>query len=631
MPPAKRQMISYQNGSSASPNDVKGSQFDDESGFGPTKGEVKPQKACVQCRRSKVKCVHEGGPPCRRCTDTKQECKFRLRADDETWRERTDETLNKLSVALDTLISRGVPTVPPPPPQTHTNMRPILPTRNASAPGIYTQHHPFSPNGHPPLPSSLGHALPSPHHLPMNRYPIHGLPPLHSPHSEPLHEFQSPANDFNGSHDAFSPGYNRRFIHKKRESSTFDIDGLDAIHHASPQTPSQTGRARHNSAQLMPPPLPPIHLNPDQTLPSPVLSHFMSTDKPLHIHGLSNRPRWMMGMTTSYAKATPTIGASDPRFSVIRMGLIPMDRAKALFIFFAEKLQPHSFGFPTYPASEIMTPVIIAAILTVSTLFEISSRSFHDSLRKTFFSDYVKLDQDVWLDTPLDPELGIGVEEITGGCIASAWLGGETGWKTARITRWWAVGYLRHFEIATERNVTMGEHFAILPPFRQIDYVDKLRIFLAAYVAEAQQSFILDRPTLIPDASPTAYVDALRNAFNDPVSVSPASANGIDTRGSMTGGSGGARKHPPPPDRQLTGHASILFILLEAQRLQREARWAINASEENRLSTYGHSPNDVPVNYATVNECVDRMISIWTRWMEQTEQWRADAANLEGE
>lgn len=43
-------------------------------------GEIKPQKACQSCRRSKVRCVHDGQPPCKRCSDQNIECKFRLRA-----------------------------------------------------------------------------------------------------------------------------------------------------------------------------------------------------------------------------------------------------------------------------------------------------------------------------------------------------------------------------------------------------------------------------------------------------------------------------------------------------------------------------------------------------------------------
>lgn len=96
-------------------------------------GEIKPQKACQSCRRSKVRCVHDGQPPCKRCADQKLECKFRLRAvsckqalsllpdvrrlsqrltdsipnmpfqDDELWRERTDEQLSRLSSDVENL------------------------------------------------------------------------------------------------------------------------------------------------------------------------------------------------------------------------------------------------------------------------------------------------------------------------------------------------------------------------------------------------------------------------------------------------------------------------------------------------------------------------------------------------
>lgn len=295
-------------------------------------------------------------------------------------------------------------------------------------------------------------------------------------------------------------------------------------------------------------------------------------------------------------------------------------------------MQPHSFGFPTYPAAEQMTPIIISSILMVASLHEPYSRQYYGTLKNDCLG-LIRPDQEVHAELPLDPELGIGVEEITGACIASAWLGGEVGWKMARVSRWWTIGYLKHFELP-DRNLTVGECLTILPPFRQIDLVDKLRIFLAAYVAEAQQAFILDRPSLAPNASPLPYVDALRNAFNDvaPQSASPVGVNGsaVDTRGSMTGGSGGAMKFPPPPDRQLVGHASILFILLEAQRVQREARWAVSA-EESRYGHYGPSPSDGPVSPTLVRDCVDRLLGIWATWMEETERWKAETTSLEGE
>lgn len=172
---------------------------------------------------------------------------------------------------------------------------------------------------------------------------------------------------------------------------------------------------------------------------------------------------------------------------------------------FAEKMQPHSFGYPTYPAAEQMTPIIISAVLMVASLHDPNARQLHPSIKNDCLT-HIGPHQDVHADLPLDPELGIGVEEITGACIASSWLGGELGWKIARVSRWWAIGYLKHFELP-DRNVTVGECLTILPPFRQIDLVDKLRIWLAAYTTEAQQAFILDRPSLVPDCSPIPYAD----------------------------------------------------------------------------------------------------------------------------
>jgi len=107
----------------------------------------------------------------------------------------------------------------------------------------------------------------------------------------------------------------------------------------------------------------------------------------------------------------------------------------------------------------------------------------------------------------------------------------------------------------------------------------------------------------------------------------------------MTGGSGGSVKYPPPPDRQLMGHSSILHILLGAQRVQREARWAAEAAtvrEGNALSNRGYSPqlgggpNGVS-NPAAIRECVDRLTACWNNWMAETEKWKADVSSLEGE
>lgn len=105
----------------------------------------------------------------------------------------------------------------------------------------------------------------------------------------------------------------------------------------------------------------------------------------------------------------------------------------------------------------------------------------------------------------------------------------------------------------------------------------------------------------------------------------------------MTGGSGGSIKHPPPPDRQLMGHAVLLHILLGAQRIQREARWtaeAATARETNGgrdYSPHKHSTGSEGfISITAVRECVDRVTASWEIWMSEVEKWKVDVTSLEG-
>lgn len=78
----------------------------------------------------------------------------------------------------------------------------------------------------------------------------------------------------------------------------------------------------------------------------------------------------------------------------------------------------------------------------------------------------------------------------------------------------------------------------------------------------------------------------------------------------------------------------MLYILLGAQRVQREARWAAAHEAEEHARGYGHyGANDsrVQVNSAEVHDCVERVIGYWFTWSEETERWRAGAGSLEGQ
>lgn len=318
---------------------------------------------------------------------------------------------------------------------------------------------------------------------------------------------------------------------------------------------------------------------------------------------------------------------------------------------FAERLLPHSMGFPTFPANEQMTPLIVSAILSVASLHDPVLRTLHTELKTDCISQLdPNHDVDDFANRHLDPELGVGVEEITSACIAAAWLGGEVSWHFSRVARWWSVDYLRHFEVREQP--TQHESWSVHPPFRLIDNVDKARIWLAGFVAEAQQSFIVNRPCLIPD-SPSRHIEvgcsvwlvaksacaqltnydsqSLRYAFSSGDESSPAitartpPSGGISgllkpkvekkKLGAATGGAesswNGAIKVPPSSDRQLLGHAGLLYILVRAQDAQR-------GLSHNKSRSPGQS-------------AFEPGRDTWSTWLDELEMWRADTNVMEGE
>lgn len=312
------------------------------------------------------------------------------------------------------------------------------------------------------------------------------------------------------------------------------------------------------------------------------------------------------------------------------MGLVSMDQARHLFKFFARYLQPHCFGFPAYPANEHMTPLIIACILMVSSMHEPNTRQYFEPFRHEAFSSPLLLDQPIDRHVPLDPELGIGVEEITGACIAACWLGGQTALSIARIARYWAIGYLEHFEVRSAQ--TLGEWMTILPPFRQIDLVGKLRIWLMSYITEAQQAIINDQPSLFPESDPAHYCQGLLNANShstdliepavpeDGAKQAPDLLNNLD--GTPKSNISPSSAVPPPPsngaggigsyssDRQLVAHARMMSILLAAQSLHRSARAAATTAKS--------SPADQETRAFQPSHMVER----WREWLEELNRWR---------
>lgn len=653
--------------------------------------EVKPQKACVLCRRSKVKCIHDGAPPCKRCKDTNQEaqCKFRLRADDESWRERTDDVLSRLGESVEWLVQQQqrqqqqqqsqqqsqqqlqhvshddhrrsdaigstsspmsapsprkaqahAPMYRPPP----TSMRPanILQSR-ASAdtpdPSDPLLHH--NPAGFHNRPSSttyLGFDGAAGLLSPGDSHPRSVSSPSSSNFGPTNRAYRSPpasAQSFRPLRNPYPPSPP---LPAANHGSLSFYPGSTSIHSSSagrfgPDPSSSTPRSkRSNVRQAHHAPT----LEPGQTRPSSLIYAAHSYEhaaEPRQHPASAHQPAF----DSPYATPTNRIGRNDPRLTVISMGLVSMGHARHLFKFFARYLQPHCFGFPAYPANEHMTPLIIACILMVSAMHEPNSRKLFERLRHEAFSSPLLLDQPIDRSAPLDPELGIGVEEITGACIAACWLGGQTALSVARLARYWAIGYLEHFEVRSAQ--TLGEWMTILPPFRQIDLVGKLRIWLMSYITEAQQAVINDTPSLFPVSDPAHYCQGLLNASSHSVEIAESLAKNEGSaepnqplKGSIgtpnsshfysaaapaayNDGAGGMSSLAS--DRQLVAHARMMSILLAAQDLHRSARSAAASTDEpSRGSNGPASQPDAAPNHAS------QMVERWREWLEELNRWR---------
>lgn len=277
-----------------------------------------------------------------------------------------------------------------------------------------------------------------------------------------------------------------------------------------------------------------------------------------------------------------------------------------------------------------MTPLIISSLLMVASAHEPSSTHFYSPLLAEVLSA-IKPDEEVTEDKSLDPELGIGVEEITGACLAASWMGGEVAWRVSRIARWWALRYLSHFDVPQPRSVTLGECLQILPTFRSIDQVDKMRIWLMAYTTEAQQSYMHDRPALTPGISPDHYIQALRSAFTEGRVIDPQT--GVDHALSPRGATGTSIGKVPEADRMLTAHAGLMFILAGARSRLREMRWrwGREREREREREVAGHHPLGVEELRATQIAEGDELQNAWKSWMRNLDVFWIEAGLFEGE
>lgn len=320
---------------------------------------------CVNCRRSKVKCVNDGsGGPCRRCIDVKLDCKWRVRIDDEAWRESVERRFAQLSSQVNAIAS-----TPP-----ASGRRSDCAPSPAASGEVY--QHPEWRNLHnkpgamlPPPTTSAGRQLAS---APSPSYPsfsgsTHRTSPRSDVGSSASTAFNAPSprdrlpppamlisgadvTMTNGDYSGWTPGGRPRSISSVKMDSSLaspSVAGRDQkVTSPLPDIARGfTSSQSHGSSSL------------SSTGQGPSMAHrgsapqvLQDTVRQTNTMKLHGPPvQWDAG---SYASAVSSVGQDDPRLNLIGTGALPCARVTKLFVYFGKYMQSHSFGFPTFAPNE---------------------------------------------------------------------------------------------------------------------------------------------------------------------------------------------------------------------------------------------------------------------------------------
>ncbi len=207
-----------------------------------------------------------------------------------------------------------------------------------------------------------------------------------------------------------------------------------------------------------------------------------------------------------------------------------------LFRFFAEYLDQYSFGFPPIDRMRSCHPMILTSVVCVASLHHAQLNRLHVPLKNDLIarlqtddpsypcSDVYEtlcssssthphrtshLQSDLHFEKELDPDLGIGVEEIVVASLFASWFGGRRAWMASRLARWWSAKFLRQQQHPAM--MTMLNHVHPPPP-RDLGKQDLLRVLLSAYITEVHQACMEGTPSIAGLSSPHAVCDSLQYA-----------------------------------------------------------------------------------------------------------------------
>lgn len=215
-------------------------------------------------------------------------------------------------------------------------------------------------------------------------------------------------------------------------------------------------------------------------------------------------------VASASAYASDACGSADPRPNIVKRDIISNTDAMELVTYFHSRLASWLFGyrlefgkFPYIPQGpSVITPFILSVMCLVAServpskhqhqrvlgtevnqlLVNSPADSFISTLESPFGGGSGVKDEDG--EEELDPELGIGPEEIVGACILATFMTDRANAATIASSAFkWARGWIKWTSLTVPLPPTLGEVCGLLPVKRDATREDMARVWLLCYVS----------------------------------------------------------------------------------------------------------------------------------------------------
>lgn len=428
---------------------------------------VKKQKACLNCRRAKLRCKVVEGEECERCIAKGEKCKFKLRSHDEQTETETRLRLENLERTMGWLLE-SVAII-------GNHLQLDLPA--------------------PPVP-----LLSLDNEDELIASPIQGPPVAAAPPPPPLKRLKRSAPDSRQEAEVLLA---RSVIH----NSPAQLYTPLASTSAEPEAPRAIG-----FFGLL-----------DDLVASPAAkgsTHVASPIRPMR------RNPTMVVSSNGVGSADPRIdivkaGIVPQDVAEVLVTFFHSHLAPHLLGF---PFIDHAFPF-LREGPRTMTPLVFGVVVLVAALRLPQYRYLVPDLESFLAESVLNVEPGNYFvatetaggsekkgeEPDLDLELGIGPEEILGVCIYAMFGFSQRENRSHIIAQTafeWTRGYLKTYMLPIPPPLTYGEAFGLLPTRRDLSYEDWLRLWLFAYVVDSQQAFLHEQATLTA-FDPLYYCDAL--------------------------------------------------------------------------------------------------------------------------